>query len=329
MLVVSGACWALALLGLLMQFHPAGPTSVLGRVVLAATSLSSAAVGVRWMVGRWPDYRGAVGFVVWADAALAAAAVTMSQPEVRLLTLIYLSQIGVFAAFVLGPRVVHVHCVFGSVLIAAVVGQAMLAGGSVLVLWIYVVPAVAWVVMLPLGGLAIIDGGRRAIKRTARSANVDPLTTLLNRRGLEGAVRTTLRGCEPTAILVAAVCDVDRFKRLNDTHGHDTGDAALAALARDLQALAGPGDILSRIGGDELVLVTVVADRAEVDHVARRFERLTRCVLDDEVAFTVSVGVASAGVAEADLSFDDVLRDADRAMYDAKRVGGATVRSSG
>jgi diguanylate cyclase len=267
-----------------------------------------------------------VGFVVWADLALAAAAVTMTQPEVRLLTTIYLSQIGVFAAFVLGPRIVYAHCLFGSLLIAGVLGQAMLTGGSVLVLWIYAVPAVAWVVFLPFGALAIIDGGRRAIKRTARSANYDPLTGLLNRRGLEGAVRGVLRQSAPAAILVAVVCDVDRFKRLNDTLGHDIGDAALVALAQALRAVAGPRDILSRIGGDEVVLVTVADGPAQVDDIARRFEALTRCVVEGGVAFTVSVGVAAAEVALPDLSFDDVLRDADSAMYAAKRSGGGAVQ---
>lgn len=92
------------------------------------------------------------------------------------------------------------------------------------------------------------------VMRLNRLAETDPLTGLLNRRAFETRVQV-LRAASaplPTGLII---CDIDHFKRVNDTHGHDTGDAALITVARLLQKVAGEGAICARLGGEEFCIM--------------------------------------------------------------------------
>ncbi|WP_319447786.1 MULTISPECIES: GGDEF domain-containing protein [unclassified Mycobacterium] len=322
--MVAASCLALVVIGAIVQFHPDGPSGVAARTAQIVVMLSSVLVALRWWFGPWPDHARAVGFVIWADCALAVVAVTMSTPESRLCATLYLGLVGVFAGFLLGGRILAVHCAFGAATIGGIVGRATLFDGADLFqLFIYIIPAVTWVVVVPLGGgLGLITAGRLAISRTARWALYDPLTGLRNRRGMYAAVEATLAGRTPPATVVMAVCDIDSFKQLNDGQGHAAGDAALIAMAQQLKAVARQDEITARIGGDELVLVAFGADERPVDDVLSRLASMTRVDVD-VVAATASVGIASNSTADPHFDIDDLLRHADAAMYEAKRAGGA------
>jgi diguanylate cyclase (GGDEF)-like protein len=322
--VIAGCCFALFCLGVIAQFHPTGPDSVATKVAQATILLSAVFVGFFWLLGPWPRYGHAVAFLVWADAALAVIAVTMSTPESRLSATLYMGLVGVYAGFLLGGHILAMHCGFSAAVIVGITGQAVLSGHtSVFEYFPFYMPALTWAVMAPLGaGLVLIAQGRRAIRRTARSAHYDPLTGLRNRRGMQAAVDSVLsRRQSPTTVTVA-VCDVDRFKVLNDPEGHAAGDAALIEMAQRLTSIARRDEITARIGGDELVLVAFRDAPGEAAALLERLLPLT-CGNLEGFEITASVGIAAMSSATPHFSIDDVVSHADSAMYEAKRAGGA------
>jgi diguanylate cyclase (GGDEF)-like protein len=157
----------------------------------------------------------------------------------------------------------------------------------------------------------------RAFSRTEAQARTDPLTGLLNRRSLEGAVRDLTADAHP---YVVAYGDLDHFKLLNDIHGHDAGDRALRLFARVLRDSVRPNDIAARYGGEEFVVVlpdcTIADAYAVIDRVRARLADAQRGGIVP--SFTVSFGLAPA---EADLAFGEIVEQADAALLRAKSEG--------
>jgi diguanylate cyclase (GGDEF)-like protein len=157
----------------------------------------------------------------------------------------------------------------------------------------------------------------RAFEKSEAQARSDPLTGLWNRRSLENRVHELHREGIAYAL---AYGDLDHFKTLNDTHGHDAGDQALRLFSRVLRESVRPNDIAARYGGEEFVIVLpdCTADVA-VSVLERLRERLALTLTAGRVpAFTVSFGLASS--ADAD-TFDEVVATADRALLTAKTAG--------
>jgi diguanylate cyclase (GGDEF)-like protein len=171
------------------------------------------------------------------------------------------------------------------------------------------------------------DEARETSDRFHHSALHDPLTGLANRlllqQRLEHAAARAQRSHTNSAILFA---DLDRFKHVNDTHGHKKGDELLLAVAHRLSGLVRPGDTLARVSGDEFVfLCEDLSSADDVEVLAKRidesFGEPFRLDGGPELSVTASVGLAFAGPGE-DIS-DQLVVDADMAMYQAKRKGGA------
>ena len=152
-------------------------------------------------------------------------------------------------------------------------------------------------------------------------ADHDPLTGLLNRRSFERALdqhlaRVRRYGVQGALLMI----DLDGFKAVNDQHGHGTGDAVLSGVAERLRARLRTSDLLARLGGDEFAALLPVADRAEAEHVARIAVEVVRD-LSPEQGPPVTASVGAAVLAEPELTAHVVQRQADRAMYAAKRAG--------
>jgi diguanylate cyclase (GGDEF)-like protein len=156
----------------------------------------------------------------------------------------------------------------------------------------------------------------------------DPLTGLPNRRlfldRLQTAVTRSKRSQAPLGVLYM---DVDGFKTVNDTYGHDAGDDLLIAVADRVVSCLRASDTVCRLGGDEFCALSEdVGDAHRAVEVARR---ITECVVQPvrvaghEVVVTLSVGVAVA--TDAPGGPEQLLRDADRAMYRAKAAGKARI----
>jgi diguanylate cyclase (GGDEF)-like protein len=172
-----------------------------------------------------------------------------------------------------------------------------------------------------LGTLANQAGARigllRVMADTQLQAATDSLTGLLNRRSFERKL-TAARASEPTVAL--AMADLDHFKTLNDTYGHETGDRALRLFADVLRGSFRENDLLCRQGGEEF-LIALPASTAEAAHRALDAvrERLDAALTVAGLPkFTVSIGVIDTNARE---DLPDLTARADAAMFAAKRAG--------
>jgi diguanylate cyclase (GGDEF)-like protein len=160
-------------------------------------------------------------------------------------------------------------------------------------------------------------GMLRVMSATTLQAATDPLTGMLNRRSLENKAHEMIRRGTPFTL---AMGDLDHFKRLNDTHGHDAGDRALRLFARTTLRVLRSEDLICRFGGEEFVFV--FPERTVTETVAA-LERLRHEVLLALTAGTVPGFTASFGVAHSHQapSLDELCRIADAALFRAKREG--------
>jgi chemotaxis family two-component system sensor kinase Cph1 len=160
----------------------------------------------------------------------------------------------------------------------------------------------------------------RSQAELAELALRDALTGLHNRRFLDDRLYALLAGPHPS--LAVIFLDLDDFKVVNDTRGHEVGDTVLGAVGKRLARVARASDMVVRLGGDEFVIVCVGATEADAHHVATRAIAAVAepiAVESGVIGITISAGVVVArdGMAAADL-----LAAADAAMYRSKHAGG-------
>jgi diguanylate cyclase (GGDEF)-like protein len=154
-----------------------------------------------------------------------------------------------------------------------------------------------------------------------RSESVlDPLTGLLNRAALTRRFGELEQQARLTGAAVSVlVCDVDHFKRVNDGHGHERGDAVLRDIAYAMRKQLRSFELIYRFGGEEFVLVLPGAVEPDARVLAERLRRALRDYRPGGLVVTVSIGVATAS--GEDVRFGPLFRDADRALYVAKERG--------
>ncbi|MBV9660133.1 MAG: GGDEF domain-containing protein [Acidimicrobiales bacterium] len=160
-------------------------------------------------------------------------------------------------------------------------------------------------------------GVLRIMAETQLQASTDGLTGLLNRRALENEFRRRRR---PDQVTTVVMCDLDHFKMLNDTYGHETGDRALRLFAETLKGCVRPQDIPSRYGGEEFVIVFPGCGPDDANWALERVRgQLAVAIREAGVPpFTASFGLVEAEPKE---DFASVLRRADAALFVAKRAG--------
>lgn len=164
--------------------------------------------------------------------------------------------------------------------------------------------------------VAHAEAGRarlRELAQLARRADSDPLTGVRHYRPFEERLATSIPG--RTAVIAI---DVDNFKQINDSHGHQAGDAALVSLVGALSRALRGDDHIYRIGGDEFAVVIEVATAAEVTTISRRLLRAAR-----RAGCPISIGAALRSPQETGR---ETLLRADRALYQAKLAGRNTIR---
>jgi diguanylate cyclase len=160
-----------------------------------------------------------------------------------------------------------------------------------------------------------------ALSEARAAAFTDALTGALNRRGFEDAYRREVaRARRHGSRLALALIDLDDFKRLNDTLGHQAGDEALVHLVMELRAALRPSDILCRFGGEEFVVLLPETALPEAAAAISRFQRqfAANAVPGRDVVVTFSAGVVLHELTE---SLADSMVRADTATYAAKRAG--------
>lgn len=160
-------------------------------------------------------------------------------------------------------------------------------------------------------------------------ANTDPLTGLSNRRGLQHALHSALAHCSPQRLVALYLMDLDGFKPVNDSHGHDVGDELLVAVGQRLQAsVRQQTDLVARLGGDEFI---IMACHLETPQQAEDLGRALLQSVDQPFCLgnlRLRVGL-TIGYALAPLDSDDpqgLIRLADAAMYAGKQGGKRSIR---
>ncbi|MDX6202837.1 MAG: diguanylate cyclase [Frankiales bacterium] len=196
-----------------------------------------------------------------------------------------------------------------------------------------VVAAIELAALLARQYLLVLDNRQLFLASQAQQSQLryrafhDPLTGLANRALFTDRVGHALdlhrRTLRPLAVVF---CDLDDFKAVNDTLGHDVGDALLVALADRFRAIARAGDTVARLGGDEFGIL--IEDEGEAMAVAQRI--LTDLVApiplaDRQLRVRASIGVATVASTDPPVDGQELLKRADVAMYAAKRSGKFTV----
>ncbi|UPR51243.1 diguanylate cyclase [Vibrio cyclitrophicus] len=147
----------------------------------------------------------------------------------------------------------------------------------------------------------------------------DPMTGLLNRRGLEAFWRSV----EHDQLFALTVFDIDDFKSINDTYGHDKGDDVIRYMSRQISNSVRSSDVAARFGGEEFVVYMKGEDR---ETLMRTLERVKNAICSTSAdiipnGFTVSGGVCIVETEQSKLNFDEIFKYADEKLYVAKTTG--------
>jgi diguanylate cyclase (GGDEF)-like protein len=159
--------------------------------------------------------------------------------------------------------------------------------------------------------------GQRMQMQLDELARMDELTGVLNRRAFNRRLRDEPQGASGCVLLL----DVDRFKRLNDQHGHAAGDAVLRAFAGTVTAQLRREDVFARFGGDEFSVLLPTADMDQACAVAERIRLAIETMEVDFGDLTLKVTASIGAAPLAGDNLDHSLAEADMALYRAKSLG--------
>jgi diguanylate cyclase (GGDEF)-like protein len=183
--------------------------------------------------------------------------------------------------------------------------------------------ALAVNVSLVLGTVAALVAWRDEAEQKLRTlANTDGLTGLLNRRGFTSQGDALLSQAERHGLpLTALMLDLDHFKQINDTHGHEAGDRALQLFARLLGETCRSGDLMARLGGEEFGVLLLHNDAPAGQAFDQRLRRRLQDASAAELGFVLDYSVGMAALLPGEKKLAALMARADGALYDAKAAG--------
>ena len=314
----------ISVISLVLLLPSTGSDTLAPRVVVAMFAVLTICWAWVWCRRPWPSRRMSLAFVVSSDVGIAAVALQDTNWLTGLFGFNAFALISVYLMFFDGPKVLARHALW---ILGTTTAFAVQFGTGAqfdeVVFTAKTLAAVAPVIATPLG----IQFGIWALRNDANESVTDPLTGLLNRRGLHLHIGDLIRDntTKDTDVAVTVV-DLDRFKDINDTFGHTIGDEVLIRSARRIKSAVRGSALVARAGGEEFVIV----DLAEPGHAERDTDRVRHAIAAPaEHAITASVGVTSIALAsfaapgvDPVALLDTIIERADHAMFDAKRNGG-------
>jgi diguanylate cyclase (GGDEF)-like protein len=316
--MIAAVISLIAIIPMLLLARPTVPHYPATVVVAPVTTGFGVIVAFFWLV-RWPTRVQSVAFALTGSFCVAAACLAQGDPRLGLLGCTTFAVLGGYIGFFHTAQDMMINfavAISSAALLAARLipyyDTVLAACGFLLVLVLNVAfPfAVYWLV--------------HALGSDLRHSSRDTLTGLLIRRAFyQSAYALLLRRREGPSYLGVAMIDLDDFKRVNDTHGHVTGDQALVAVGGALRLACRDTSLIARFGGEEFV----IADTYRTNDLRDIAEQLRKAIAAVHYPVTASVGIATAPLAA---SFDPAERElidhlvnlADTAMYAAKRAGG-------
>ncbi len=283
-----------------------------GRLLHAAASIPILLVAARlaWSVRRRGSYSPALAFVLLV-------------PTITYLLLVSVRDQGIIGVLWCYPACLAFFFVLPERM--AWLANALLLGAVLPMAWIQLEPelavrAIATTVMVSLSAaifVRVITGQRDQLRELAVR---DPLTGLFNRSLLietleDAVVQNDRSGAEMSLLLL----DIDRFKAINDVHGHAAGDAALRRLARQMRSRLRRADRVFRLGGEEFLVLLFGTGAPEAERVAEELRKMAgQLELEGGARLTVSIGGATLRAREASQAW---MKRADEKLYEAKEGG--------
>jgi diguanylate cyclase (GGDEF)-like protein len=320
MAVVAGSSALVPLTVLVSQRHPGGAEVVTSAVAAAFT----VGMTLLWLT-RWPTRRQSQASVLIGAVCIDGWGLVQPTATLAALAGTAMAVTGGYIAFFHSPKLL----LFNGVLAAAIATSTVLRlsreanfATAASAFWV--------ITLLNLSVPLAIWGMSRAMGMYVQRSEEDALTGLLNRRAFTYAVTKRLANPPPAHTHLAVVMvDLDKFKRINDTHGHSVGDHALRAVAELLREHTPPDAAICRASGEEF-LVAMTTMNSDVRRVAAQF-----CAAVTQLcpAVTASIGTASAELhlfagPRGPCLIEELTTIADEAMYAAKRNGGNQVHHS-
>jgi len=290
-----------------------------------ASGIAGAAMTVMWAT-RVPTKRQSLAFVAVTQILTTLAVVPQPQPLSGLIGCLAFANLAAYIGFFHCAPAMLINFLFTVGCVGILTVRIAIAGQLGLALSAFCAYLGLNILFPLINQVAVHHMGKDAV-----SAETDPLTGLLNRRGFEiktGELLAARSAADVDADVVAIAIDLDRFKTLNDTLGHAYGDRALVEVATTLRANTRETAILARVGGDEFVIVDIL-DAQQLPVLAQR--------LSDAVGalpHPITASVGTTVYALQDLSANPrstvqtLVKAADTAMYAAKRAGGNHIRSA-
>lgn len=320
---MAGVAGSLALCLLALLNSVDGPRDAIP-VAMMWTAFAGGVAGTVLWVLKWPTRGESLAFALVSNTSVALACLSYPDPQGGLTGCIAFATTAAYIAFFHGTALVLYNFVLATA-VALVVAIRVVASGHVALALVDIFLVLQVNIVMPFAIHVLV----RALGVDLEQADRDPLTGLLNRRALHQHIAKMLSATD-RAHLVLAVVDLDDFKHINDTYGHQAGDDALVAVGRALgHAVFDTTAVIGRIGGEEFV-VAAACGTADPTLLSRR---ICKAIADLPVPVTASVGTSSAEVRtlagdEATLRarIDGLVVAADEAMYNAKRAGGNRFR---
>jgi diguanylate cyclase (GGDEF)-like protein len=303
--------------------------SLASHVVVAALAALQFFWAWSWCCLPWPTRRRSLAFVVSADIVLAAVAVLDGNWLLGLFSINAFAMLSVYLMFFDGPKALAGHSLWIVLATTAFAARASANANFDRIAFITCTLGVVVPVVTTALGVQLAIW---AMRNDANEAVTDPLTGLLNRRGLHLHIGDLLGDGTVDTEVAVMVIDLDSFKEINDSFGHTVGDEVLTRCARRIKSAVRGSALVARIGGEEFVVIDAVEPGSDV---RRDFDRV-RVAIGAPAKPTVTASAGVTTVALAGLAapggdraalLDGIIERADRAMFDAKREGGdATIQ---
>ena len=289
-------------------------------IAMTWTAVGGGVFGFVLWVWRWPTHAQSVAFAVVSNASIALSCLAYPNPTGALTGCISFATIAAYIAFFHSTAlVVYNFAVTTVVSVIAALRIAISGHAAMAVVDLFIVVQIN--IAMPVAIHVLV----RALGVDLARADRDPLTGLLNRRAFhtQSAKLLAAESAPAGSYLVIVVVDLDNFKQINDTYGHQVGDETLIAVGQALpRAVVGAPAVIGRSGGEEFIVAAVL----ETDNPGPLAQQICEEIAALPEPVTASVGTACTALDSMRGSHESTLarmvRAADAAMYEAKRAGG-------